>query len=160
MTSEYSLEHSALDNISSISFEEARALGEEYGALMTKKTLSDAEDVRIDEILHLATIDDNVDFWVSHAACEYGAKLGLLDPDAIKSYEDQRAILRERIDTFEFSDATDEAVLHRRVRRAQLKDDPAQATQNDAAEGDSDQQVPVAQAAPQSDEKTAQSEEN
>ena len=116
-------ENHTLETTISISLEDAQKLGQEYGELMIKESLSDEEDARIDHILHLATLSDSVEFWVSHAACEYGAKIGLLSPDALKSYEDQRAILRERIDTYQFSDPNDEAILYKLIRQSQTSTD-------------------------------------
>jgi hypothetical protein len=123
MIEKHTAEHNKLENTIPISFEDARKLGQEYGELMIKKTLSAAEDARIDEILHLATVNDGVDFWVSHAACEYGAKIGLLSPEALESYEDQRAILRERIDTYQFTNPDEEAILYSLISqtKAQLE---------------------------------------
>lgn len=81
-----------------LSLEEAKTLGDEYGALMILPTLSDDQERRMDFILHLATIHENVDFWVSQAACNRGAEIGLLSPESLEYYENQRTILREQID--------------------------------------------------------------
>lgn len=126
MTPRYTFSENTLENTIPINFEDARQLGEEYGELMIKTTLTTQEDDRIDEILHLATLNDSVDFWVSHAACEYGAKIGLLSPEALKSYEDQRAILRERIDTYQFTNPDEEAILYNLLDKARAQYDAAQ----------------------------------
>ncbi len=89
--------HYHLDS-SAISLEKAKKIGVEYGELMILSTLSQKQEDRMDEILLLATHDSNVDFWVSQAACDRGADIGLLSPEMLEHYENQRAALRERIE--------------------------------------------------------------
>lgn len=82
---------------SPVSDKQARCLAHEYGQLLIKDSLSDTEDARIDELLHLATVHDNVDHYISEATLDYGRLIGLLSPEALSYYEDQRAVLRERL---------------------------------------------------------------
>ena len=102
----------------SFSLEEAKTLGDEYGELMILPTLSQTQEDRIDEILHLATVHENVDFWVSRAACNRGAELGLLSPEALAHSEDQRPILREHIDFKTPLEPAAETILKKQVRKA------------------------------------------
>ena len=100
------------------SFEDAKKLGDEYGDLMVAPSLSDEQEKRMDEILFLATIHESVDFWVARAACDRGADIGLLSPQMLAHYEDQRAILRERIDLDEPLQPNAEIVLNQQIQKA------------------------------------------
>lgn len=92
--SEYIFE--ALENPdSTVSMAHAISLGREYGELMVTKTLSDADEQRMDEILALATVHEIIDFWVSYEGCIRGMEIGLVNESAIANYEDQKAWLRE-----------------------------------------------------------------
>jgi hypothetical protein len=89
-----------IENLASyrpISKEDAQKFGHEYGRLMIKESLSEKEDARVDELLHIATIHENVDHYISEAIRDYGKLIGLLSPEALSYYEDQRSVLRERL---------------------------------------------------------------
>jgi hypothetical protein len=102
--------------INSISLEDAKKLGDEYGDLMIASTLSEEEEARMDEILSLAIIHENVDFWVAQAACDRGAEVGLLSPEYLKLYEDQRTILREQLELDVPLEPVAEATLREQIR--------------------------------------------
>lgn len=100
------------------SLEDAKKLGDEYGELMILPELTEAQEDRIEEILKMATIYGSVDFWISRAACERGYEVGLLSPAALHDYENQRAVLRERIDLDAPLASTVESDLLAQVRAA------------------------------------------
>ena len=108
-------------NCSSTSFEDAKKIGDEYGDLRILPALSDEQEARMDEILWLATHDSNVDFWVSRAACDRGADIGLLSPDMLEHYENQRSALRERIELDIPPDPIAETILREQVKATQQK---------------------------------------
>jgi hypothetical protein len=83
----------------SISPEEANALGKECGELMITESLSETQEKRLDDILYLATINEIVDFWVSYEICSRGIKTGLLTASELHNYENQKAYLREHLET-------------------------------------------------------------
>jgi len=99
-----------------LALEEAKKIGDEYGDLMVLPSLSDEQEARMDEILALATRDSNVDFWVSRAACDRGADIGLLSPEMLEYYENQRAALRERVELDSPPEPVAETILWQQVR--------------------------------------------
>lgn len=99
-----------------LALDEAKKIGNEYGDLMVLPSLSDQQEARMDEILALATRDSNVDFWVSRAACDRGADIGLLSPDMLEYYENQRAALRERVELDSPPEPVAETLLWQQVR--------------------------------------------
>jgi hypothetical protein len=105
-------------NNHTIPLEEAKKLGDEYGDLMVLPFLSDEQETRMDEILSLATRDSNVDFWVARAACDRGADIGLLSPEMLEHYENQRAALRERMELDIPPEPVAETILWQQVRAA------------------------------------------
>lgn len=118
------LEHQNLEALS-ISLEAAKKLGDEYGRLMVTPNLTAEQEARIDEILLLATIHGNVDFWVARAACDRGAEAGLLSPEYLSYYEDQRAILREQVQLDTSADSEVELTLLAQVKAARAASDKA-----------------------------------
>lgn len=117
--------HNTVENkkleMTSISLEAAKKLGDEYGQLMIASDLSCAQEARMDEILWLATVHRNVDFWVSLAACDRGADIGLLSPNYLSQYEDQRAVLREQMALETLPDSGIERALLAQVKAAKEK---------------------------------------
>ena len=85
------------NNSSPIVGEMAKALGLEYRSLLSMPVLSDAQEERLTHILELALSHEEVNFWVSHLTCIQGMEDGLLSEHAKKEYEDQKALLRERL---------------------------------------------------------------
>jgi hypothetical protein len=67
----------------------------EYYNLALLSEVSEAESIRINEILDLATKDNLINFWLSEIDHLLGHRLGLLDDPNRKSYADQKAMLRE-----------------------------------------------------------------
>ncbi len=104
-----------------ISLEDAKKIGDEYGELMILPTLSEAQEDRIEAILVMATVHGNIDFWISRAAYHKGADIGLLSPAALHDYENQRAVLRERLDLDAPLASTVESNLLQQIRAARKK---------------------------------------
>lgn len=118
------LKHQDLE-VAAISLEAAKKLGDEYGQLMVLPNLTDEQEARLDEILVLATIHGNVDFWVARAACDRGAEVGLLSPEYLSYYEDQRAILREQVTLEAPSDSELEQTLSVQLEAAREEEEQA-----------------------------------
>lgn len=85
--------------VESVSLERAKAIGIEFGKLISEESLSEQQEYRLEEILTLATTNELVDFWVTLCTCHYGMECGLLSEESQKYYADQNACLRERLGT-------------------------------------------------------------
>lgn len=77
--------------------DEAKVLGGEYEALISKESITELEDERVVEILTLAIYHPDVDFWVSNANTRAAKTAGILTDAAKKDFQDQKALLREHI---------------------------------------------------------------
>lgn len=84
-------------NPQNISGPQAKKIGIEYGDLMIAKDISEKQENRIIQILELALVNEEVDFWVSHLTSIRGMEAGLLTKTAQKEYDDQKALLREHL---------------------------------------------------------------
>ena len=91
------IQENSCSTIGSITGQQAKGIGIEYGNLISADCPSEQEEARITEILELTLSNDEVEFWVSHITLIKGMDLGLLTESACKEYEDQKALLRERL---------------------------------------------------------------
>lgn len=67
----------------------------EYYRLRSLPNLSEQQADRVGEIMELATINRDVDLWITEIDHALGHRLGLLDESCRQSYQDQQALLRE-----------------------------------------------------------------
>lgn len=77
--------------------DKAKAIGDEYEALIKKESITELENRRIVEILTLAIDHPDIDFWISNANARVAKIAGLLTAVAKKEFKDQKALLREHI---------------------------------------------------------------
>ena len=71
------------------------AIAQEFGSLISLKSLTDEQERRLNEILLLATQNEEVDFWISYTTYSKGKDLDYLTPESIIIYENQKSALRE-----------------------------------------------------------------
>ena len=86
-------------NVSALHERSISEIVDEYAYLFSLPELSVIQQKKMADILEFATQNDELDFWISKRTCEEGGKLGLQDEDSQQSYNDQRALMSERIDT-------------------------------------------------------------
>lgn len=87
------------ENASAVQNQDISVIVDEYVRLFSLRELSVTDQKRMAEILELATQNEELDFWISQKACEEGDKFGLKDKESRQSYDDQRALMAELIDT-------------------------------------------------------------
>ena len=75
----------------------AKEIGIEYGDLMVVDDISEEQENRIIQILKLALVNEEVECWGSHLTCIRGMDTKLLTKTAQKTYEDQKALLKEHL---------------------------------------------------------------
>lgn len=80
-----------------ISGSQAKEIGIEYGDLIIADDISEEQEDRITQILELALVNQEVEFWVSLLTCVRGKDTGLLTKTAEREYDDQKALLREHL---------------------------------------------------------------
>lgn len=72
-------------------------LAKEYGTLASLSTLSDQQQLRLQEIFELAAENEVLDFWITEIDHVVGHELGILDKNARADYQNQQALLREHL---------------------------------------------------------------
>ena len=95
--------------VDDITGQQAKDIGSEYGRLLMAQNPSEQQEARITEILELALTNQEIDRWVTHFTLEQGEKMGLLSEEAKKSYEDQKALLKEHLGNPSLSTTRDQA---------------------------------------------------
>jgi hypothetical protein len=77
--------------------DEAKAIGDEYEALIQKESTTEQENERVAKILELAIYHPDVEFWVSNATTRVAKIANLLTDTKKEEFRDQKALLREHI---------------------------------------------------------------
>ncbi len=72
-------------------------LAGEYAKLASLLTLSEQQEIRLQEILALAVEDEVLNFWITEIDHIISHKLGVLNNDSIQDYQNQQALLREHL---------------------------------------------------------------
>jgi hypothetical protein len=72
-------------------------IASEYRRLFCLESLTEEQQKRMQEILELAAVDEDLDFWISKIESEEGATSDLWGKQSRKSYLNQRALMSEHL---------------------------------------------------------------
>ncbi|NET27616.1 hypothetical protein [Okeania sp. SIO1I7] len=94
---DFSLLHTKMKNFSMTLIPSLKKLINEYAILASLAELNLEQEEKLCEILEQASQDEIVAFWISEVDYILGKSSGLLNPEDLNYYEDQKAGIREHL---------------------------------------------------------------